>query len=124
MAKLFKIITYDKSKAKGGEAQAVRWCTTRQEAELIQGAHRANPGAAAEGRANPGGRGGELIQGGASELIEVELDELELRQAAVNWLNRSEKMRLIAKKREANKNAEQKKEIMRKVWEKRKANQN
>ena len=136
MAKLYKITFYEKSKAKGGEAQAVRWCATRQEAELIRGAHRANPGAAAaegranpgaaaaEGRANPGGRGSELIQGGASELIEVEIDELELRQAAVNWLNRSEKMRLIAKKREANKTSEQKKEIMRKVWEKRKANQN
>ena len=82
---------------------ATSWHTTRQEAELIRGA--AAP-------ANPG-EGRWLIE-------ERELDELELRQAAANWLNRSEAMRLAAFKREAKKTAEQRSENMRKAWKTRK----
>lgn len=87
-------------------AAAPRWCATRQEAELILGG-------AGGGRANPGGRRkGELIE-------EVELDDVELRQAAASWLNRCEKMRQVALKREANKTAAQRSADMKKNWEKR-----
>lgn len=87
-------------------AAAPRWCATRQEAELILGG-------AGGGRANPGGRR-------KSELIEeVELDEVELRQAAASWLNRCEKMRQVALKREANKTAAQRSADMKKNWDKR-----
>lgn len=112
MAKLYKTINAGASAADaakhgrpaGSAGGHVRWYVTQQEAELAM---------AAEAATNPGG--------GASELIEVELDELELRQAAVNWLNRSETMRQAALKREANKSAEQRSNIMRKAWQKRKS---
>lgn len=107
MAKLYRLYfeQYGKT-ANADSTRAATYYTTRTEAEqaeLIRGtAAAANPG---EGRW--------LIR-------EIELDELELRQAAANWLNRSEAMRLAAFKREAKKTAEQRSENMRKAWKTRK----
>lgn len=60
--------------------------------------------------------------GGAAKLEAVEFDELELRQAAANWLNASEVKRIAAKKREANKTAKQRSDNMKKAWATRKKN--
>ena len=54
--------------------------------------------------------------GGAAKLEAVELDELELRQAAANWLNMQAKCRENALKREANKTAKQRSDNMKKAW--------
>ena len=62
-----------------------------------------------------------LIMGVGEALAEVELDELELRQAAANWLNASEVKRIAAKKREANKTAKQRSDNMKKAWATRRA---
>lgn len=56
------------------------------------------------------------------EKIErIELDEIELRQAAAKWLNASAIKRAAAIKREANKTAKQRSDNMRKAWDTRKA---
>lgn len=56
------------------------------------------------------------------EKIErIELDEVEARQAAANWLNHCESMRARAIKREANKTAKERSDNMKKAWVTRKA---
>lgn len=56
------------------------------------------------------------------EKIErIELDEVEARQAAANWLNHCESMRARAIKREANKTAKERSDNMKKAWITRKA---
>ena len=56
------------------------------------------------------------------EKIErIELDEIEARQAAANWLNHCESMRQRAIKREANKTAKERSDNMKKAWITRKA---
>lgn len=57
-----------------------------------------------------------LSMGAGDELSELELDELELRQAAANWLTASATKQAAAIKREANKTAKQRSDNMRKAW--------
>lgn len=62
-----------------------------------------------------------LSMGAGEALAEVELDELELRQAAANWLTTSATKQAAAVKREANKTAEQRSDNMKKAWATRRA---
>lgn len=62
-----------------------------------------------------------LSMGAGEALAEVELDELELRQAAANWLTTSATKQAAAIKREANKTAEQRSDNMKKAWATRRA---
>lgn len=57
-----------------------------------------------------------LSMGAGDELSELELDELELRQAAANWLTMCATKQAAAIKREANKTAKQRSDNMRKAW--------
>ena len=58
---------------------------------------------------------------GAS-VVRVDVDEIEMRQAACAWYNFCEKKREIAKAREAKKSAGEKAAVAAKVWAKRRAN--
>lgn len=57
-----------------------------------------------------------LSMGADDELSELELDELELRQDAANWLTMCAARQEAAIRREANKTAEQRSDNMRKAW--------
>lgn len=57
-----------------------------------------------------------LSMGAGDELSELELDELELRQAAANWLTASATKQAAAIKREASKTAQQRSDNMKKAW--------
>lgn len=62
-----------------------------------------------------------LIMRPADELAVLELDELELRQAAANWLTMCATKQAAAIKREANKTAKQRSDNMKKAWATRRA---
>lgn len=59
--------------------------------------------------------------GAAAKVEAVEIDEMILRGYAVRLLNNKEKSIAAAKKREAQKTAEQRSDAMKKAWIKRKA---
>lgn len=58
----------------------------------------------------------------AATIERLELDDMEARAMACEWLNFREKCKRNAKKREKAKTAERKTEIAQKVWAKRRAN--
>ena len=60
--------------------------------------------------------------GDAAKIEAVEIDEVELREAAAKWLSWCAKRKAMALKREANRTAEQKAAMAKKVWESRKKN--
>lgn len=67
--------------------------------------------------------GGAIVgNGGGASVVRVDVDEIEMRQAASAWFNFCEKKREIAKKREAKKSAGEKAAVAAKVWAKRRAN--
>ena len=62
------------------------------------------------------------LDGGGASVVRVDVDEIEMRQAACAWFNFCEKKREIAKAREAKKSAGEKAAVAAKVWAKRRAN--
>lgn len=58
----------------------------------------------------------------AARIERLELDDMEARAMACEWLNFCEKCKRNAEKREKAKSAERKAEIAKKVWAKRRAN--
>lgn len=60
--------------------------------------------------------------GDAAKIEAVEIDDVELREAAAKWLSWCAKRKAMALKREANRTAEQKAAMAKKVWESRKKN--
>lgn len=74
-----------------------RYFVTEQEARLIMGRER-------------------VAGDGAAKLEVVELDELELRQAAANWLTMCAARQAAAIRREASKTAAQRSDNMKKAW--------
>lgn len=68
--------------------------------------------------------GGGVIAGGGAgvSVARVDVDEIEMRQAACAWLNFRAKTAENAKKREAKRTASEKAATAAKVWAKRRAN--